>query len=246
LCLFPIIVVSTARPIIASLPAKPEQRTMPVHNVTWPEAAAVRDTAPATAAPNPTRETGPESTALATDRSNWSAQRLSALGKLRASLAPEIMATLLLPNQGSRIPVFAGTSEVSMTLGAGHLQHSAPLDGSGNIALSAHRDGTFRVLKDIQAGDPVVLVVNGRERLFRVSDLSIVTPERVDVLDPTPTTTLTLITCYPFYFVGSAPKRYVVQAELVDSPQILTAIKTGTTTEIEVSGNRLSPQPFGS
>ena len=103
-----------------------------------------------------------------------------------------------------------------MTMGAGHLTDTSPLTGDGNIAVTAHRDGTFRVLKDIQAGDPIRLKVGGAYREFRVTGHEIVTPDRVDVLDPTPVTTLTLITCYPFYFVGDAPERFVLRAELVE------------------------------
>lgn len=145
----------------------------------------------------------------------WAPQRVKAFLRYKANADLPVAAVLRLPAQDREIPVFAGISEATMTLGAGHLEDTSPLDGSGNIALSAHRDGSFRILKDVQRGDPLVLSVGGEDRLFRVSRQRIVEPEAVSVLDATDRTTLTLITCYPIYFIGNAPQRYIVQAELV-------------------------------
>lgn len=158
----------------------------------------------------------------------WAPQRLKDLLRYRANAELPVAAVLRLPNQDHDIPVFAGISEVTMTLGAGHLEDTSSLDGSGNIALSAHRDGSFRILKDVEHGDPLVLSVGGEERLFRVSRQLIVEPDAVEVLDPTDRTTLTLITCYPIYYIGEAPQRYVVQAELVtDGRAIQGVVATG-------------------
>lgn len=144
----------------------------------------------------------------------WSKQRLSAFEKLSAAFAPKVVASLYVPSKASQIPVFAGVTEAHMTLGAAHLRDSAPLDGAGNIALTAHRDGSFRILKDVEPGHELVLDHGGVRRVYEVKHSEVVSPDRVDVLDPTPVPTLTLITCHPFYFVGSAPDRYVLRAEL--------------------------------
>jgi LPXTG-site transpeptidase (sortase) family protein len=177
-----------------------------------------------------------------TDIATWSAQRLRAFARLRAAFDPPVAAVLVLPRQEVRIPVFAGVDEVSMTLGAGHLPETAPLDGQGNIALTAHRDGPFRVLRDTAIGDPVVLRLNGRERRFTVIRQSVVGPDRVDVLDSTLATTLTLITCYPFYFVGSAPQRYVLQAEL-EAPG-MTALPGADAARTADLNHRHAPRAF--
>jgi sortase A len=144
----------------------------------------------------------------------WSDGRKQALARLLSGTPASAEALLLLPGQERGIAVYDGATEAHMTLGAGRLVETSPLDGDGNIALSAHRDGAFRVLKDLAVGDQLRLQTGSRERVFEVTTLAVVRPDAVHVLAPTARTTLTLITCYPFYFIGSAPERYVVQAQL--------------------------------
>jgi sortase A len=106
------------------------------------------------------------------------------------------------------------------TLGkaVGHLPDtSLPWQPTGNVAFAAHRDGLFRALKDIRVGDDVRIVTGHGEFLYRVWRTQIVGPNDVWVIASTPRPTLTLITCYPFSFVGHAPQRFVVQAERVDA-----------------------------
>lgn len=200
----------------------------------WYASVASSDTVVAVEAlPTVPEISPPEKPALASDRAvsryaSWAPQRLKDLLRYRANDELPVAAVLRLPRQERDIPVFAGISEVTMTLGAGHLEDTSPLDGSGNIALSAHRDGSFRILKDVRDGDPLVLSINGEDRLFTVSRLQVVEPEDVSVLEPTDRTTLTLITCYPIYHVGAAPQRYIVQAELIaDSPATPEPVATG-------------------
>jgi sortase A len=176
---------------------------------------------------------------LRTDQSFWSPQRLTAFDRLRALVQPEPSGVLELPAQNTLVPVFPGATEINMTLGAGHLLDSATLDSDGNIALTAHRDGAFRVLKDIQHGDLLILNIKGQKRKYVVKRTRVVKPDQVEVLDETGTPTLTLITCYPFYFVGSAPERFVVQGELASTgDSIVTSHHRAT----ETSG--LVPERF--
>ena len=86
-----------------------------------------------------------------------------------------------------------------------------PLDAQGNTGIAAHRDGYFRVLKDVELGDVIEIETMSGVEQFRITDLLIVEPEDVYVLDPTTERSLTLVTCYPFYFVGSAPQRFIVR-----------------------------------
>jgi LPXTG-site transpeptidase (sortase) family protein len=88
----------------------------------------------------------------------------------------------------------------------------------GNLGIAGHRDGFFRRLKDVVVGDRLELETVTGTRSFVIDDISIVTPSDVHVLAPTEHATITLVTCYPFYYVGSAPKRYIVRATLADEP----------------------------
>jgi sortase A len=144
----------------------------------------------------------------------WSAQRREAFSRFLQSTGAAPIAAIALPRLQVRVPVFAGVNEFSMTVGAGHLTETSSVQGGGNIALTAHRDGSFRMLKDVRKGDRIELSSGAQVRRFRVARHFIVDPEDVSVLAPTEVPTLTLITCYPFWFVGKAPQRYIVQAEL--------------------------------
>jgi sortase A len=102
----------------------------------------------------------------------------------------------------------------------GHTEGHIAGNTAGNIGIAGHRDGFFRPLKDIQSGDEVVLTTTRGTHRYLVEKTLIVPPERTDVLAPTDEPTLTLVTCYPFYYVGSAPQRFIVQAREVaaDAP----------------------------
>jgi len=85
-------------------------------------------------------------------------------------------------------------------------------DGTGNVALAAHRDTFFRPLKNVRQGDRIRMTTPDGIFTYVVRDTRIVAPTDVSVLEPTPEDTLTLITCYPFTYIGTAPKRFVVRA----------------------------------
>ncbi|HMK72412.1 MAG TPA: class D sortase, partial [Myxococcaceae bacterium] len=87
----------------------------------------------------------------------------------------------------------------------------------GNIGIAGHRDGFFRGLKDVRPGDALELAIPGGSRTYRIDRIRVVKPQDVRDLEPTTIPTVTLITCYPFYFVGSAPERYIVRATLADA-----------------------------
>jgi sortase A len=86
---------------------------------------------------------------------------------------------------------------------------------SGNVALTAHRDTFFRPLRNIHLNDIIVLTTLQGEYRFRVVSTRVVSPDDAAVLSPSESEILTLVTCYPFYFVGSAPNRFIVRAERV-------------------------------
>jgi LPXTG-site transpeptidase (sortase) family protein len=84
----------------------------------------------------------------------------------------------------------------------------------GNIGISGHRDGYFRVLKDVEVGDSIVLQTLEGEKRFKVDEIHIVDKTDTQLLEDTRDQTVTLVTCYPFYFVGHAPQRFIVTASL--------------------------------
>ena len=86
------------------------------------------------------------------------------------------------------------------------------LEPIGNIGIAAHRDGFFRVLKDVVTGDTLEIETPQRTMSYRVERQWIVAPEDASVLDPTASPAVTLVTCYPFYFIGAAPQRFIVRA----------------------------------
>jgi sortase A len=91
---------------------------------------------------------------------------------------------------------------------------------TGNIAIAGHRDGFFRRPKDVHLGDTVDLCSEKGNSRYIVDDIVIVPPEDVSVLTPRSPPTLTLVTCYPFYFVGNAPLRYIVRASMTESKDL--------------------------
>jgi sortase A len=151
----------------------------------------------------------------APDQSLWSPQRLSAWRKLIGAAAPRPLAVLRIPKIHLEVAVLPGSDDATLDRAVGHVEETALPGADGNMGIAGHRDGFFRGLKDIAVGDRIELdTVNGMDS-YRIVRTWIVEPEDVSVLDPTPTPTITLVTCYPFYFVGSAPQRFIVRAERV-------------------------------
>ncbi len=118
------------------------------------------------------------------------------------------------------VPVLEGTSDVTLNRGVGHIEETAMPGTSGNSGIAGHRDGFFRSLKDVGVGDAIELETLQGKQTYRIERAWIVNPEDVSVLDPTPEQSITLVTCYPFYFVGSAPQRYIVRAVRAEPPDV--------------------------
>lgn len=126
------------------------------------------------------------------------------------------VALLRMPGVDLEVPVFADISERNLSRGAGWIPGTALPNDGGNMAIAAHRDQYFRALKDVAVGDLLELESLSGPQNYRVTSLTIVEPEDLWPLDPADVATVTLVTCYPFYFIGSAPQRYIVQAVAVD------------------------------
>ena len=110
-------------------------------------------------------------------------------------------------------PVIEGDDTGTLKRAVGHLPDTPMPWAAGNSAIAGHRDGLFRPLKDVKIGDEIRFRTTRDEFRYRVTKTAIVKPDDLSVLAPqSDPATLTLITCYPFYYVGSAPKRFVVHA----------------------------------
>ena len=145
--------------------------------------------------------------------STWSIRRTKSyqanLGKPFESLA-----VLRIPALHLEVPVLEGTDEVTLNRGVGRIAGTSFPGEAGNIGIAGHRDGFFRKLKDIHAGDAVELATVSGTDIFVVDRIRITSPADVSVLRPRTKHSITLVTCYPFYFVGPAPRRFIVQASL--------------------------------
>jgi sortase A len=111
--------------------------------------------------------------------------------------------------------ILDGSSHASLRQGVAHLIDSAYPGEPGNVALAAHRDTYFRPLKNLERGDLIRITTPDGTFSYKVDSLMIVPPSRGDLVMPSPAPELTLVTCYPFSWIGPAPKRFVVRARPV-------------------------------
>ena len=119
---------------------------------------------------------------------------------------------LEVPRIGISVIVLQGMERGTLIAGAGHVPRT-PLPGAeGNVVIAAHRDTFFRKLEGILPGDRVQVATLRRTYEYVVSSSEVVDPEDIQVMESRARRELTLITCYPFYFVGPAPKRFIVHA----------------------------------
>jgi sortase A len=139
----------------------------------------------------------------------------------------EIIGRVDIPRIKLSAAIAEGDDDKTLGKAVGHLPDTPlPWHRSGNVAFAAHRDGLFRPLEKIRLNDDVRVVTAHGEYHYRVKKTHIVDPDDVWVLAPTDTPTITLITCYPFSFVGNAPHRFIVQAELVED--VAGSVLTGS------------------
>jgi sortase A len=133
------------------------------------------------------------------------------------ALQGEVLGALLVPRLGLKVIVVQGDSAANLRRAVGHLSTSALPGEWGNVALAGHRDTFFRPLRNAQVGDEIDFTTAQQRFLYVVDSIQIVAPNDIEVLESTTGRHLTLITCYPFYFVGPAPKRFIVHAHEVDT-----------------------------
>jgi sortase A len=132
----------------------------------------------------------------------------------RSNQANTPLAVLHIPKLHLAVPLLDGTDSMTLNHAVGRIAGTAWPGESGNIGIAGHRDSFFRGLKDVKVGDAIELKTPTETDTYIVDQIQIVTPDAVDVLLPRPAPSVTLVTCYPFYFVGSAPQRFIVNASL--------------------------------
>lgn len=125
------------------------------------------------------------------------------------------IAVLQIPRLQLEVPLFKGTSKLALNRGVGWMESTAAPGQEGNIGIAGHRDTFFRGLRFLQRGDEILLITKRGTEFFRTNSTEVVRVDDTSVLKPGRGRSLTLVTCYPFYYVGRAPKRFVVKATLI-------------------------------
>jgi sortase A len=132
----------------------------------------------------------------------------------------EKIGVLTIPKLNRSLPIIEGTNSDILKQGVGHFTHSVLPGENNNCVLSGHRDTVFRGLGDVGINDELIVTTDDGEYLYKIRKVRIVDQRDRTVLVPKPKSTLTVTTCYPFGFIGNAPKRYILVANLIAAQQI--------------------------
>jgi sortase A len=117
-----------------------------------------------------------------------------------------------IPRLGVKVAILEGATSQTLRLGVGHIEGTAFPGEPGNIGIAGHRDTYFRALKDIRTDDEIQIQTATGLSSYEVDSVQIVAPGDTGVLAPSAGSSITLVTCYPFYFIGAAPERFIVHA----------------------------------
>jgi sortase A len=143
------------------------------------------------------------------------ADRQPTSGARKAIPPAGLIGRIEIPRLGLSVIVSEGVAATTLLRAAGHIPGTALPGEAGNVGIAGHRDTQFRPLRNIRRNDLITFTTPQGEYRYRVVSTRIVSPRDIAVLDPNGNEILTLVTCYPFYFVGSAPYRFIVRAERV-------------------------------
>jgi len=138
--------------------------------------------------------------------------------KIQDPVEGSVIGSIAIPRLGLSTMVVEGGGDRDLKTAAGHIPGTSLPGEGGNVGIAGHRDTFFRPLRHIRKDDAIRVRTLDREYLYRVVSIEIVGPGDIQVLYPTKTETLTLVTCYPFDFVGPAPQRFIVRARPVGRP----------------------------
>nr|WP_180321312.1 class D sortase [Mesobacillus jeotgali] len=129
----------------------------------------------------------------------------------------EMIGNLSIPKLSANLPIYHGTDEDELEKGVGHFSGSVLPGEKDNSVLSGHRDTVFRKLGEVGKGDLLVVSTDAGEFTYKVRKVRIVDADDRTVIVPKPRATLTVTTCYPFDFIGDAPERYILVADLIEA-----------------------------
>ena len=141
----------------------------------------------------------------------------------QASLASKVPArgdylgTISIPVLNKTLPIYQGTENSQLEKGVGHFEGSVLPGQTDNSVLAGHRDSVFSKLGKLKLGDLLIINTAAGNFTYKVSRFRIVDENDRTVIVPTKTAVLTLSTCYPFFYIGNAPRRYIVSADLMES-----------------------------
>jgi sortase A len=124
----------------------------------------------------------------------------------------ELLGKLKVPRLNMSVVVLEGSDDAVLKKGPGHVEETAFPGELGNVAIAGHRDTHFRALRNIRLNDEVILTTRTGSIRYFIDSINIIHPTDMEILDPSPGPALTLITCYPFEFIGNAPMRFVIRA----------------------------------
>jgi sortase A len=161
----------------------------------------------------------------------------------RAALPGRAFGRIELPRLSVSALVAEGTDAATLNVAVGHLPGSAFPGEAGNVALAGHRDTFFRGLADARPGDLVRLDTPDGSFSYLVERLFVVSPDRVDVLASEGDATLTLVTCYPFSYIGRAPSRFIVRARMIPADGLAPAPSLSTKEGVSNGLLRVRPAP---
>jgi sortase A len=147
----------------------------------------------------------------------WAPNRITAYKESLIEKKDLPLALLRIRSISLEVPIFDGTDELTLNRGVGRIEGTTRVGEIGNLGVAGHRDGFFRGLKDVRLGELVEIVLPDETQEYVIDQTQVVTPDDTQVLAQTSTPTLTLVTCFPFYYVGSAPQRFIVTASLKNS-----------------------------
>jgi sortase A len=183
-----------------------------------PESLALVTTAQPAPADTPATESNASALAdpdaMAPDTTHWAPGRIADYQASLTAELPPVLGVLEIPSVGLKVPVYQTASDLTMDRGAGIISGMSYPHEAGNIGISGHRDGYFRALKDLKPGDTIELQTLEGPKNFTIDTTQVVEISDIHLLQDTRDQTVTLVTCYPFYFVGHAPQRFIVTASL--------------------------------
>jgi LPXTG-site transpeptidase (sortase) family protein len=161
----------------------------------------------------------------------WAEQQRDSGPSEKSSVVDDGLMRLSIPRIDLAAVVVEGTSRRELNLGPGHMKDTPAPGQLGNAVITAHRDTFFRHIYELQKGDEILVQRNGRTFRYAVISKHIVKPTDLSVVAASQEARLTLITCYPTYFIGPAPERLVVTSKLVDDGSLTQASPSGVTVE---------------